>query len=684
MLGYRASTSRRQRGRPSLVLAVLLMLFGPAGGSPSWAAGTQIRPAAILEVGTSLSCAYHSLGTAVAAAQSGDTIKMQDTTFVMGPLDIDGKDLTLVGGYDSGGLIDCLTQNQFGDTTLIMSPGWTGKTIRVNNAEVSLSRFTFEGNDDGGGGLFVSDGVLNLAYVNVGHTNGGLMVSASTATLSHCGFYDNSSDIDGGGINAFGPATLLTLTDVTLRRNHSDARGGAIMLAAGAQLQADNCVIADSDANEGGGLYVKEGASAIVRSSVVEGNYGWLRGAGASVRFGGSLHAAEGTEFVSNKTPFGCEEGGGIYAGDAGSEVTLDASLVMTNSALLRGGGLYVGNGAAATLDNGSVVEGNETLDPTLGNGAGGYVAGAGSRLVVLEATIVGNWAANEGGGIYNSGGTVSLDGASIAGNHAESSGGGLFNDGGTVTGRQVWIGANVTYNGQGGALYSHEGTVDLQQSTIYFNTALAGGGAAIATFDTDLALGRSYVHHNSAAGNGSALLISGSEQAELPLARLTNNMLVDNETLAAGSGSDVYVEWAIAHLWHNTHHRHEPEAIAVYAGDGSVVSLIDNIIANFAVGIRRPAAGSGQAQATYTLYHDNALDYDPDVLSTHNVYGDPLFASPGNYHLAAGSPAIDAGMDAWLTADYDGHPRPMGRGFDIGADEVVPLVFLPLVVVGW
>jgi hypothetical protein len=665
-------------------LAVLLVLLGPAADGASWADRTHIRPAAILEVGTSIRCAYHSLETAVAAAQSGDTIKMQDTTFVMDRLDITGKDLTLAGGYESGGLIDCLTQNQYGDTTLIMSPGWAGRTIGVNNAEVSLSRFTFDGNDDGGGGLIVSDGALNLSYVNVGHTNCGLMVSSSTATLSHCGFYDNSSDVDGGGIYAFGPATLLTLTDVELRRNHADGRGGAIMLSSGAQMQADDCVIADGDANEGGGLYVAGGASALVRSSVVEGNYGWLRGAGASVRFGGSLHADEGTEFVDNKTPFGCEEGGGIYAADAGSEVTLDATLVMTNSALLRGGGLYVGNGAVAVLDNGTVVDGNEALDPTLGDGAGVYVAGAGSSLVVLEATIVGNWAANEGGGIYNSGGAVSLDGAYIAGNHAESSGGGLFNDGGTVTGRKVWIGANVTHSGQGGALYSHEGTVNLQQTAVYFNSALAGGGAAIATFDTDLALGRSYVHHNSAAGDGSVLLISGSEQAELPLARITNNMLVDNETLAGSAGSDVYVEWAVAHLWHNTHHRHEPEAIAVYAGDGSVVSLIDNIIANFAVGIRRPAAGSGQAQATYTLYYDNALDYDPDVLSTHNVYGDPLFVSPGNYHLTAGSPAIDAGMDAWSTIDYDGHPRPMGRGFDIGADEVVPLVFLPSVLKDW
>jgi hypothetical protein len=45
------------------------------------------------------------------------------------------------------------------------------------------------------------------------------------------------------------------------------------------------------------------------------------------------------------------------------------------------------------------------------------------------------------------------------------------------------------------------------------------------------------------------------------------------------------------------------------------------------------------------------------------------------DYHITAGSPVIDAGMDLTgdypdLAVDYDGQARPNGAGVDIGADE--------------
>jgi len=53
-------------------------------------------------------------------------------------------------------------------------------------------------------------------------------------------------------------------------------------------------------------------------------------------------------------------------------------------------------------------------------------------------------------------------------------------------------------------------------------------------------------------------------------------------------------------------------------------------------------------------------------------VNGNPNFANLAtfNFHLAAGSPAIDAGMNTGVATDFDGVTRPQGPAFDIGAFE--------------
>jgi hypothetical protein len=56
-----------------------------------------------------------------------------------------------------------------------------------------------------------------------------------------------------------------------------------------------------------------------------------------------------------------------------------------------------------------------------------------------------------------------------------------------------------------------------------------------------------------------------------------------------------------------------------------------------------------------------------------HELRGvNPLFVNPSakDYHLQAGSPAIDSGTNVDLVNDYDGNPRPQGAGFDMGAFE--------------
>jgi hypothetical protein len=54
------------------------------------------------------------------------------------------------------------------------------------------------------------------------------------------------------------------------------------------------------------------------------------------------------------------------------------------------------------------------------------------------------------------------------------------------------------------------------------------------------------------------------------------------------------------------------------------------------------------------------------------NIDTDPLFVDPENYdyHLLDESPCVDSGTDAGVYDDFEGDIRPLGYGFDMGADE--------------
>jgi hypothetical protein len=68
----------------------------------------------------------------------------------------------------------------------------------------------------------------------------------------------------------------------------------------------------------------------------------------------------------------------------------------------------------------------------------------------------------------------------------------------------------------------------------------------------------------------------------------------------------------------------------------------------------------------------------DSDDLSKPAAVGDAkAIWVGGNYHLASGSPCIDAGDPAgaspWVLFDMDGQQRPIGIRPDIGCDEFSP-----------
>lgn len=156
----------------------------------------------------------------------------------------------------------------------------------------------------------------------------------------------------------------------------------------------------------------------------------------------------------------------------------------------------------------------------------------------------------------------------------------------------------------------------------------------------------------------------------------------------------------------------------AIYAFNSTVenCTIIGNLAADFAGGVtgaqisnsilyhNRDADGEGTsaqyvqgATATYCDIQDLTYDFTPGGIpnaEAGNFDAEPMFVdpgswddggtpddfsddvfTPGDYHLLAGSPCIDAGDPAFVpdegATDVDGEPRVMGCRVDIGADEL-------------
>jgi hypothetical protein len=599
-LWYNVGSTQHKGGsmdRLARISGLVVLLLG-VGLSASGSAGPGPEPAAAtLEVGTSPLCAYHTIQDAIAAANPGDTIKVENTLFVENSLLI-SRNLTLAGGYNTAHPYACLTQTGFNYTTVEHAGTASSAILRIQNAQVTIQWFIFEDNAYGGG-LEVDGATLDLKHSLVRNNDAmGLLIY-------------NSSDV--------------TLTDVE---------------------------VAGNSANVGGGLNIDGGSQVVADDSVIRDNNGWTHGAGVNLQLGSTFTARNGTSIRHNRTAFGCYEGGGIYATGQGTEVYLDASHVISNTALAKGGGLYLAAGAQATIRNGSWIQQNVAyLSSPPGGGGGACVEGSGTALKVYDSVFYNNGADPDGGGIWNDFGTLELSGAFLLANNARDKGGGLYTSFGATT---------------------------IEGSYFIGNVATFDSGGAIATYRSELTAHRSLFTANSSDLEGSAVFVQGANGTFEPAAEIVNCYLVDNPTTATGiqgppaGGSTLYVEGTQAKIIHNTlAHGSQQASFGVYVGEGSDLVLIDNIIHGFYIGIRRVSAGTGTALSIHDLFYNNAFDYDAFGITVVNpVPGDPAFAGAGNYHLSTGSAAIDAGVDAGVYVDYDGDYRPWAAGFDIGADE--------------
>ena len=331
--------------------------------------------------------------------------------------------------------------------------------------------------------------------------------------------------------------------------------------------------------------------------------------------------------------------------------------------------GLRLTGGDATGLNGGGFCEGGCPTD------AGGGVHIAFSNVILEQNRVWGN-SGELGGGMYvRAAKSVIRD--NVFTNNTASSGGGLFL-------RAVQLLEPIT--------------VTLQRNVVVSNTASSsGGGIVIAGFSglgTLVAYPAPVLLENNTVANNIAAY-GGGLTIDASAPTLINSIIVNNQANIGGSG--VYVSGGVPRLLHTTvsHNGGESgsgifvDSVHPWLWDDRTTALTNTILVSHTVGITVSVGNTVTLDGTLWGSENwtNVTDWaGAGAISTGtvNVWGNPAFVDPdaGDYHIGPDSAAIDAGVDAGVATDVDGESRPIGTGYDIGADEF-PFyeIYLPLVV---
>jgi hypothetical protein len=329
-------------------------------------------------------------------------------------------------------------------------------------------------------------------------------------------------------------------------------------------------------------------------------------------------------------------------------------STVSGNSADQDGGGI-------SNL-NGSLIIVNSTLSGNSADFDGSGVSNFNGSLIIVNSTLSGNTAGDDGGGISNYTGSVTIVNSTLSGNSAAGDGGGVSNHTGSVTIANSTLSGNSSILGGG---VFNDSTLIMSQSTLSGNTSTGSGGGvanAAAAGTASLTLANCTLSGNTAFNGGGVAntLTSGTASLTITDSTLTGNFAIS--LINAGGGVYNNHSLTLAH--------------SLIAGNSMVLGTDARELAN--VGAGTVTAGNSN------LFGYNGVsgvlgftvagsDFTPTVALAAILAPSLTFnGGPTPTHdLVVGSPAIDTATTGSCPAvDQRGFVRPSGAGCDIGAVE--------------
>ncbi len=572
---------------------------------------------------------------------TSSTLTANSALFISNTSRLHGAGAHIVGdAIVNGGRFErntCLEAGCYGGGLAAANLILTGTTLISNSSQSSGGGAQIGGWVRMSGGLFQANACLAASCTGGGLNAYGNGLYGETIVAIGTHFVNNHSTSSGGGAFSFSTANF---TNGLFQENaclHPDCYVGG--LSANDQLVVTNTNFISNTAGQGSGA-----AGSMVIGTIgglVAGNRCTQAGCtgGAMGAYGANF---SGTTFISNSAQ--------VYGG-------------AVSAAYLRViGGLFERNACIADGCHGGALAGHVSLNiqgtQFMSNTArlGGGAAWSGERANVTGALFQGNTCSQAGctgGGLGALLDGVRLSQTAFIQNTSRGDGGGAYVDGGTsVTGGQ-FAGNTCTDGGcSGGGLRANAGLVVTATAFLGNRATAYGGGLSHHLGEGNVV--NALFARNSAGSGGAALYLASSGMVDIL------HTTIASPTVGSGAAIDVV---------------------------NGTVQVIDTIVANYNVGIRR--IGGGSVYEDYNLFDGVASTTVGPMTpgsGMNDIGGDPRFANPAgdDYHLRLGSAAIDSGADFAVKTDFDGDTRPQLGGFDVGYDEYVyqeQKLYLPMVV---
>lgn len=406
------------------------------------------------------------------------------------------------------------------------------------------------------------------------------------------------------------------------RRDDRDVRANVTMLSG--DVVGDD---GPARTNRGDNVYhvvrAGPGVRATLDGFVVRG--GWADETTA-VRGGAGLHIEGGQVTVRNSVfrDNHARHAGGAVRNQAG-QLELDQCFLEGNSSGNWGGAVYAESGWTAVQD--CSFAGNWIESVTGSGGGGALCTSLGSTTVVRTSEFADNTvaAAGRGGAVYNFSSVIQFDGCRFGRNE-----GGAF----------------------GGAVADEQGSPQLARCVFEANRALEGGAVSIGV----LAGGSVGVVNCEFRGNEAA--VRGGAARIARQAGVVGALVVGNVSAGSAGGLDLATGRVInatiaGNLALGSHG-------GVYAS-GSVRVINSIVWANGDIGGTGFSAQLGGSVTELTA--SCVQDWTPALGGSGNIGDDPMFmdglgpdGAPGtsddDWRLMAGSPCVDAGLNAALPRD--------------------------------